>query len=98
MSDPLPPLPRSSHPRFRPMAMLGILYVVFFFFAIGMLLIVPELLEVLRSVPPGPDQQAAAERAARDAMAPRLPVAFVLALVVTAGGAYLGILPGIKTR
>jgi hypothetical protein len=74
------------------------LYLFAFFFLYCLLLVAPELVEVARSHPPGPDQEAAAREAARRAMRPRLPVAFGLALATVAIAGHLGKLPGLRRR
>ncbi|MBW2273189.1 MAG: hypothetical protein JRG96_07950 [Deltaproteobacteria bacterium] len=71
-------------------------YLLFFFFAFGLLLVAPELLEILRDVPPGPEQQTLAEEAVHAAIRPRLPVAAALALLATALGGYYQVLPGLR--
>jgi hypothetical protein len=93
-SAPLPP--RSRPPAFRPRGLIAILYLLFFFFAFGLLLVAPELLEILREVPPGPEQQEVAEEAVHTVFRPRLPVAAALALLTTALGSYYQVLPGLR--
>ncbi len=97
-SNPQNPLPRNRRPVFRPLAILTLLYFAGFFFFFSLLLILPELLDVLADLPPGPGQQEAAERIAREAARPKLPIALLLATVTTALGGYLRILPGIQPR
>jgi hypothetical protein len=81
---------------FRPRFTLTILY----FFALLLLfcaaVATPALLEVLRSTPPGPEQEAIAREAARRAVGPKLPIAALAALVATAIGARARILPGLR--
>ena len=72
------------------------LYLLVCFFAFGLLLVAPELLEILREVPPGPEQQKLAEEAVREAIRPRLPVAGALALLTTVLGSYYKVLPGLR--
>ena len=60
------------------------------------LLILPELLSVLRDVPPGPEQERIAREIAQRAAAPRLLWAVGLALAAVGLGAYLQVLPGLK--
>jgi UPF0716 family protein affecting phage T7 exclusion len=73
-----------------------VLYLLFFFFAFGLLLVAPELLEILRDVPPGPEQQKLAQEAVHEAIRPSLPVAGALALLTTALGSYYQVLPGLR--
>jgi hypothetical protein len=80
----------------RPRFTLGMLYLFGFFFLFCLILILPALWEVLRSMPPGPEQQAAAEEAAREAAAGKLGLAFALATAATGLGMYRGWLPGTR--
>jgi hypothetical protein len=61
-----------------------------------MLLVMPELMKVLETVPTGPKQEAAAYEVAREAVRPRLLVAFALALATTALGTHFKKLPGFR--
>jgi hypothetical protein len=81
---------------FQPRITISILYFVMFFAAILWLIALPALLDVARTVPPGPEQQEAAREAARVAVRPRLLAAFFLALVITGLGIYTGWLPGTR--
>jgi hypothetical protein len=74
-----------------------VLYLVGFFVLYALLLILPDLLDVLAQVPPGPEQEAIAREVAREAAAPRLLPAFALALVTAALGAYYRVLPGLRS-
>jgi len=91
-----PILSRRRPPAFRPSFTLALLYLVVFFFAFAFLLIMPELMAVLRDVPPGPEQEAVARRVAQQAAAPRLPWALLLSLAALGLGSYLRVLPGLK--
>jgi hypothetical protein len=77
-------------------AVLGLLYFAALFFVFGLLLVLPELGHVMETIPPGPEQQAAAQKAVHEAIRPRLPFAMVLALVTTGAGAYFRFLPGFR--
>jgi TctA family transporter len=93
-----PPYP--SRPRratFQPRFTLGLLYLVAFFVVYCLLLAAPALIEVANSVPPGPEQEEAAARAAKEAVQSRLWMAGVAALVTTAIGIRAGVLPGTRT-
>ncbi len=93
------PAPRPLPPRrttFQPRFTLGLLYVVVFFLVYAMLLVAPELIEVWREVPPGPEQEEVAKEVARQAARPRLPIALAAAVVTTALGTYARILPGLR--
>ena len=94
MSD-LPPRRRPPQV-FRPRFTVGLLYVFALFFLFCLMIVAPALYEVWQTVPPGPEQEAAAERMARAAVAPRLHVAFIAAVIVTAVGAHTGALPGLR--
>ncbi len=90
--------PRRRPPVFRPSFTLSLLYLVVFFFAFALLLILPELTKVLAEVPPGPEQEQIAREVAREAARPRLLYAVGLALGCLGLGVYLDILPGLKRR
>jgi hypothetical protein len=82
---------------FRPRFTLTILYFFAFLLLFCAALAAPALLGVLRDMPPGPEQEAAAREAARRAVAPRLPIAALAALATTALGIVARILPGLRT-
>jgi ABC-type phosphate transport system permease subunit len=92
-----PPYPRRP-PRatFQPRFTIGLLYVVAFFLLYSLLLAAPALFEVANALPPGPEQQEAASRAAKEAVQSRLWMAGVAALVTTAIGIRAGVLPGTR--
>lgn len=98
MTSPNPSPIHRRRPTYRPTALLGLLYFSGIFIAVAMLLVVPELLRVLETVPPGPEQKELASQVAREAMGPRIPAALVLSGLVTALGGYFGVLPGLKPR
>ncbi len=87
--------PRPS-PVPRPFFTLGLLYLFGLFVLFCLVMVAPALLEVARSVPPGPEQQAAAEAAARRAVQGKLGWAFVAATLALALGAWRGWLPGLR--
>lgn len=91
-----PILSRRRPPAFRPSFTLALLYLAVFFFVFAFLLVMPELVGVLRDVPPGPEQQAIAERAVREVAGPRTLWALLLALAALGFGSYLRVLPGMK--
>lgn len=93
-----PPYYRKVGTTFRPRFTLSILYLFGFFFLYCVLLVAPSLLEVLRTIPPGPEQQEAAQRVAQEVVRPRLWVAVVLSALTTILGAHYRILPGIAPR
>jgi ABC-type sulfate transport system permease component len=84
--------------RFEPRFTLSLVYLFGFFFLFCLLFAAPALFEVWREVPPGPEQQAAAERAARAALGGRVLPAFVAALLTVAGLTYANALPGMRRR
>ena len=75
---------------------MAVLYVGGFFVVFAFLLILPELLAVLRDVPPGPEQERIAHEVAQRAAGPRLLWALGLALAALGLGSYLQVLPGLK--
>ena len=91
MSRPLP-----SSRAFQPRFSLALLYFFAFFFVCCFALIAPELWRVLQSMPPGPEQQAAAQEVARRVVRPRLGIALALAMLITGAGIWLRVLPGLK--
>ncbi len=82
----------------RPFFTLAILYIFGFFFLYAFALVTPALLEVLRSMPPGPEQQAAAEQAAYEAASGRMGLAFALSLATVVLGVWSRKLPGFRGR
>ncbi len=83
---------------FEPRFTLALLYFFGFFFVFCFLLVAPELWRVLESVPPGPEQEAAAQLAARTALPPRLGQALGLAILATGVGIWARLLPGLRGR
>jgi len=80
----------------QPRFTLYVLYLGGLFLVFAMLLILPQLLDVLESVPPGPEQEAVAKEVAQKAAAPLLLPAFLLAVLTTGLGAYYRVLPGLR--
>ena len=78
----------------RPRFTLMMLYLFAFFFLFCLILVGPALWEVLQTVPPGPEQEEAAKRAAQEAARGKLGIAFVLAVAAVGIGSYSGWLPG----
>ena len=62
----------------------------------SVLLILPNLLQVLAEVPPGPAQEAAAYEVAREVARPRLYTSIALSVATVAIGTYYKVLPGMK--
>jgi ABC-type sulfate transport system permease component len=87
---------RSRPPTFQPRFTLGLLYLAGFFLLYCVLLVLPELWNVLQTQPPGPEQEQAAAEAARRAVAPRLPWALAAALLSVLLGGSRGWLPGLR--
>ena len=85
---------RAQRAIMRPRFTLLMLYLFAFFFLFCMILVMPALFEVLRTLPPGPEQEEAARIAARDAASGKLGMAFLLAITVTGVGLYKRWLPG----
>jgi hypothetical protein len=93
-----PPYYRKVGTTFRPRFTVSLLYLFGFFFLYCLLLVAPSLWEVFRTVPPGPEQQAAAQQVAHEVIRPRLWIAVALSAVTTVLGAHYRILPGIAPR
>ena len=87
-----------SRPRFQPRFTVGLFYLVAFFFLYCRLLVSPQLYEVLRTVPPGPEQEELATQRVREAIRPRFWIPLVASVVTTAIGARSGVLPGMRPR
>ena len=91
-----PPYYRKIHATFQPRFTVGILYLIVFFGIYCLLLVAPALWEVLREIPTGPEQQVAAETAAREVGSLRLWLAAGLSGVTTTLGAHYRVLPGLR--
>jgi hypothetical protein len=93
--EPRPTDHRSRPPPFRPRFTIGIAYLATFLVLFSFLQVLPDLIGLLGSMPPGPEQQTAAEAIMRDGSSPF--VSLVLSLGVTALGSYYQLLPGMRT-
>lgn len=93
-----PRVTQRGGPKFRPIAVLGLLYFAVFFCVFGLLLVVPEMSDVLQSTTAAnpEEQKAAAQAAVHAVFRPRMPIAIVLALLATAAGARFKLLPGFR--
>ena len=87
---------RSRPPTFQPRFTLSLLYLFGFFLLYCLLFVAPDLYEVMQNVPTGPEQQQAAQEAARQAIRPRLPYALAAALATTVVAGRAGWLPGLR--
>ena len=76
---------------------MSLIYLLLFFFGFSFLLIAPAQLEVLRTVPPGPEQEEAAAAASQAALHGKPWIALAAALFVTATGVYWRFLPGTRS-
>ncbi|MGH0035192.1 MAG: hypothetical protein ACQGVK_09210 [Myxococcota bacterium] len=85
-------------PAFQPRFTLMLLYLAVFFFGFAFLLILPDLLDVLATGQPGPEQEEAARQAAQAALRGKLVPVFVMALAATGIGGYYRLLPGLRPR
>ncbi len=89
---------RRRAPPFRPSFTLALLYVAAFAVLYAFLFILPDLIPVLRDVPPGPAQEQIAREVAQKAFAPGYAyIPLVLALVTVAVGARFEFLPGLRS-
>ncbi len=95
MSD-LRPQRATSRARFQPRFTLMVIYLIAFFLGYCLLLIAPQLIEVARTIAPGPEQQEQARRVAYATIRPRLPIALAAAVVTMALLAYAKRLPGLR--
>jgi hypothetical protein len=92
------PRPASS---FRPEFTLYLFYFLAFFVFFALLLALPDLLAGMRALPPAAsleEERAAGAEIARRAVAGRLPLAVVAALVALAVAGYGRVLPGLRRR
>ncbi len=87
-----------SRPRFQPRFTLGLFYLFVLFFLYCLLLVSPQLVEVARNLPPGPEQEELATQRVREAIRPRFWIPLVASVVTTAIGARSGVLPGMRPR
>jgi hypothetical protein len=81
---------------FRLRYTLTVLYLFAFVLLYCLAIAVPAMLEVLRELPPGPDQQAASREAVRAVVGPRLLLALGAAVLTTVFGARARLLPGLR--
>lgn len=75
---------------------MSLLYLVGFFVLYCFFFAAPTLQEILRTTPPGPEQERIAQEAVRLAIRPKLPIALLAALLTTVLGSLSGALPGTK--
>ncbi|MDG2050953.1 MAG: hypothetical protein P8M78_12395 [Myxococcota bacterium] len=87
--------PGRTPPPFRPRFTIGIIYLVAFFLFFSFLQVLPELIHLAETMPPGPDQEEAARRVMQEGLNVLLSV--LLSLGATSLGAYYSILPGMRT-
>jgi len=81
-------------PPFRPRFTIGLVYMAVFFVLFQFLQVLPELIDLLRTMEAGVAQQQAAEHAMRVGSSPL--VSLVLALAATSLGSYYKVLPGMR--
>jgi hypothetical protein len=86
---------RAGPPPFRPRFTISLVYLVGFFFVFSFLQILPDLIGLLSEMQPGPAQERAAAALARDGVRPL--VSMLLSVAATGLGAYLRVLPGLRT-
>jgi len=100
-SQPPRPRPRSTGPGFRPEFTLYLFYFFAFFVFFALLLALPDLLEAMRTLPQAAsieEERAAGAAIARRALAGRLPLAIVAALVALGVAGYARVLPGLRSH
>jgi hypothetical protein len=93
-----PPYYRKPRTTFQPRFTLSIFYLFGLFFVYCLLLVSPSLIDVIRNVPTGPEQQAIAKEIVRESVRPRLWIAMLLSAVTTTLGAHYRVLPGLRER
>lgn len=89
-----PSSPRRNAAPFRPAISLSLVYLAAFFLVFAFALALPALWPLLGSAAPGPELQEHARRTAREALRPRMGLAFGLAVLATLAGTWLRVLPG----
>ena len=97
MTEPKPyyrPIRSTFQPRFT----LSLFYLVGFFFLFAMVIVVPDLLDAYRQLPPGTEEEqlAVAREVASEAIQPRLWLAIAASVFATALGLYFNVLPGLR--
>jgi hypothetical protein len=90
--------PPRRAPPFRPRFLLLLLYLAASFMLFSMILVLPEMLHVLRTVPTGPEQQERARELVYAVAGTRIRIAFAAAVAVVGLGAWTGSLPGLRRR
>ena len=88
---------RRPRPGFRPHFTLLLLYFAVCFLGFALLLILPEMLDALETLPADVDAELAGAEVAQEIAGPRLLAAFLLATLTVGLGAYFQVLPGIKS-
>lgn len=98
MPDPTPGTPRPAQRRraapFRPRFTIGILYLAGFALLFMLMMLMPDLLDVLAAGGDEPTMQRRAQEVARENARPQL--ALGLSLLATALGGYFQVLPGLR--
>lgn len=89
-----PSSPRRNAAPFRPAISLSLVYLAAFFLVFAFALALPALWPLLGNAAPGPELQEHARRTAREALRPRMGLAFGLAVLATLAGTWLRVLPG----
>jgi hypothetical protein len=85
---------------FQPRFTLSLFYLVGFFFAFALILVVPQLLDAFQQLPPGTEEEqlAVAREVASEAIRPRLWLAIAASVAATALGIHFDVLPGMRNR
>jgi len=99
MSAPDPTRRPSARPTaFQPRFTLSLLYLFVLFLLYSLLLIAPEMSELVGPAAPGQEEavKQAASEVARQAIRPRLPWAFGAAVLTVLAGSHYGFLPGLR--
>ncbi len=82
----------------RPVSLLILAYFCGAVVLFSFVLVLPALWPLLGSASPGPEIERLAKETAHQALRPRLGLAVLLAVVATAAGVWLQVLPGLKRR
>ena len=88
--------PRPPRTSFRPHFTLFLFYFAAFFVGYALLLILPEMLDALETLPPEADPEQEGAALAQRIAGPRLLGAFALAAATLGLGAWYEVLPGLR--
>ena len=94
------PYYRPVRSAFQPRFALSLFYLFGFFFLFALLLVVPELIDAYRHLPPASEEEqlAVAREISKEIVQPRLWLAIAASVFATAIGLHNNVLPGLRRR